>query len=232
MLQPAAVAASIPILYSSMSINEYITHRWYQHAEFNKTPWMQKTWKFLTRAKDMPRIRGGGHVEHHAETYDDMTLKTDAVWKKTPASKLLDTDIYRGTAFTWPIMFLMCVQMMPITLPALAFIGFSLNQSLLCIFLSVLVHTTIWNTLHPDMHGLPIVPLNVGPPSEWFAFLRNTSYFKWIYANHEGHHVAGGQANYNVCCPGTDHLLGTYMPPVKWKPMVRPKPSREELVTI
>jgi hypothetical protein len=36
-----------------------------------------------------PQIKGGGHVEHHAETYDDMSLKSDPMWKKTPASKHL-----------------------------------------------------------------------------------------------------------------------------------------------
>lgn len=25
----------------------------------------------------VPKLDGGGHVEHHAETYDDMMLKTD-----------------------------------------------------------------------------------------------------------------------------------------------------------
>jgi hypothetical protein len=32
----AQKAATIPLLYSLMSVNEYITHRFYQHAEFNK----------------------------------------------------------------------------------------------------------------------------------------------------------------------------------------------------
>ena len=34
----------------------------------------------------LPKVKGGGHVEHHAETYDDMSLKTDEKWMNTPAA--------------------------------------------------------------------------------------------------------------------------------------------------
>lgn len=84
----------------------------------------------------------------------------------------------------------------------------------------MLLHALVWNMLHPPMHGLPDVPLSVGAPSSWLAFARNTPYFRYIYENHQGHHVLGGQANYNVCCPLTDHLLGTYVPPSTWAPQV------------
>ena len=47
----AAVAAA-PIMYGLMSINEYMTHRWYQHAEISKVGW----WKALR----MPKVKGGG----------------------------------------------------------------------------------------------------------------------------------------------------------------------------
>merc|ERR1711988_234569 len=61
-------------------------------------------------------------------------------------------------------------------------------------------------------------PLRVGVPSWPLAKLRNTAYFRWLYMNHEGHHVVGGQGNYNVACPGTDHLVGTYIPQAEWRP--------------
>jgi hypothetical protein len=60
------------------------------------------------------------------------------------------------------------------------------------------------------MHGLPAVPLSVGAPSRPLEPLRDTAYFKYIYENHQGHHVLGGQCNYNVCCPMTDHLVRAY----------------------
>ena len=32
------------------------------------------------RKKDLiPKLDGGGHVEHHAETYDDMSLKVNII---------------------------------------------------------------------------------------------------------------------------------------------------------
>ena len=60
------------------------------------------------------------------------------------------------------------------------------------------------------MHGLGDVPWSYGFASKPLAFLRNTPYFKYIYENHQGHHVLGGQCNYNVCCPMTDHLVRAY----------------------
>ena len=77
------------------------------------------------------------------------------------------------------------------------------------------------------MHGLPDVPLKVGLPSSWFAGLRNTRYFQYLYQNHEGHHVMGGQCNYNVCCPLMDHVLGTYVPEGEWRPLAK-LPARDQ----
>ena len=43
------------------------------------------------------------------------------------------------------------------------------------------------------MHGLPRVPISYGAPSWVLSGLLNTPFFKWIYENHMGHHVLGGQ---------------------------------------
>jgi len=49
LLAPAAkYVLAVPTLYALMSVNEYCTHRWYQHAEFNKEAWMQKIACILT----------------------------------------------------------------------------------------------------------------------------------------------------------------------------------------
>ena len=68
------------------------------------------------------------------------------------------------------------------------------------------------------MHGLPDVPLKVGAPSSVFRPFLNSWYFRYLYQNHEGHHVLGGQVNYNVACPFTDHLVGTYVKEVGRSP--------------
>ena len=35
------------------------------------------------------------------------------------------------------------------------------------------------------------------------------------------------QVNYNVCCPGMDHLVGTFMPEEEWTPKIRVKEAKE-----
>jgi len=104
-----------PVMYALMSINEYATHRWYQHEEFNRDHAFQRFCQdvaafFAKRPKllkdgrrNMIKLKGGGHVEHHAETYDDMSLKKDERWRRTPAAASLDEDKFRGTAFSWEV---------------------------------------------------------------------------------------------------------------------------------
>ena len=76
-------ALAVPTMYAVVSFNEYVTHRWFQHAEFNKTDWMKALWCKVTGAEVAPKCDGGGHIEHHAETLDDMSLKTDPKWLKS-----------------------------------------------------------------------------------------------------------------------------------------------------
>ena len=132
---------SVPVLYALMSVNEYATHRWYQHEEFNRNHGFNQFFQRLLRilasrplfTKDgrvnIVKLKGGGHVEHHAETYDDMSLKKDERWRKTPAAASLDSDISRGTAFSWGVTGLMTIQMLPTTLPAFALLGLNLVQT-------------------------------------------------------------------------------------------------------
>ena len=100
-------ALAVPTMYAVVSFNEYVTHRWYQHAEFNKTDWMKALWCKLTGAEVAPKCDGGGHIEHHAETLDDMSLKTDPKWLKSEPAKMLVNSKYRGTAFEYDITGLM-----------------------------------------------------------------------------------------------------------------------------
>jgi len=46
-----------------------------------------RTFVYGPLGKKVPKTRGGGHVEHHAETLDDMTLKTDAKWRSTKVGR-------------------------------------------------------------------------------------------------------------------------------------------------
>ena len=97
------VLISVPTLCALMSINEYATHRWYQHEEFNRDHKFNRFWQnilyqlkrrplWIGERRNVVKIKGGGHVEHHAETYDDMSLKKDPRWRRTPAAASLDSD--------------------------------------------------------------------------------------------------------------------------------------------
>jgi hypothetical protein len=204
----AQKAATIPLLYCLMSVNEYITHRFYQHAEFNKIT------KFLGLNY---KIKGGGHVEHHAETRDDMSLKIDdEQWKKTPAYQSLSADKYRGTAFSWSVFGLMIIQMMVSTVPLFKYVlGYSFPVTMMILVPALFVYTSAWNTLHPGMHGLEDNKITEGPPSSLLAKFRNSAYFKYIEKNHIGHHIM--PCNYNVCAPGADMVFGTHVPEEVWR---------------
>jgi hypothetical protein len=217
----ARVVLAAPVMYALVSFNEYVTHRYYQHAEFNKNETLKKVWCAVTGQKEAPKIGGGGHIEHHAETLDDMSLKTDDCWLNSDPAAVLEGNTYRGTAFEYDVTGLMTLQMLPTCIPVLAIMGYSLPAMASLILGSVLVHALIWNSLHPAMHGLNEVPIKDGIPSMWLSSLRSSKYYEYLYENHQGHHVLSGKKNYNVCAPLIDHLLGTYVPADEWKPKAR-----------
>uniref|UniRef100_A0A7S2J0K2 Uncharacterized protein n=1 Tax=Haptolina brevifila TaxID=156173 RepID=A0A7S2J0K2_9EUKA len=221
-------------MYALMSLNEYMTHRYFQHLEFNrpnnfnelKNIYAQLTGESAASCK----VPGDGHVEHHAETYDDMSLKNDERWRTNSVAKALDADVYRGTAFHWSATLIMTIQMLPSVLPTYLLMGWTPQEALAILLPSMLLHAIVWNAVHPPMHGLPPVALRFGfgtevPGGERFSnWILESAYGRYIYENHMGHHVLGGQANYNVCCPLTDHLLGTRVPTEDWKHKMRPLP--------
>merc|ERR1711966_641936 len=196
--------AGFPLMYALMSANEYVTHRYYQHNDVGKL----EVYQTLRKMDKIPKLDGGGHIEHHAETYDDMSLKTDnPVWMASAPAQRMVGNKYRGTAFTWGVTRDMCLQCVPTVFPAFWLLGWSIPATLAL--------------------GLPDVPAKEGLPSSWLAGLRGSPVFEYLRLNHVGHHVASGKVNYNVCCPGMDHLVGTYMPVEEWKPLVREREIKE-----
>lgn len=213
------IAAAVPTTYALVSVNEYITHRWYQHEELNAYAWARK---FAQTFLDRPKLPGGGHVEHHAETLDDMSLRTDAKWLASEPCAVLEGKTYRGTAFEYDIVAMMIAQMF-VTCPWVlcGVLGLNFAEASAFIVSATVTHGLIWNALHPAMHGLPDVPIAEGLPSSWLKGLRGSAYFNWLYANHQGHHVLSGRCNYNVCAPLVDHVLGTYVPESEWGPKAK-----------
>lgn len=201
--------AGLAALYVIMSLNEYIYHRYFQHLGINKLDIA----RVLRKSSNLDTYKGDGHVEHHRETLDDMTLD----FRRQPD---LDADPWRGTAFPWWAYGAMTVSVMGPSIPVLLALGWSAAAIAVGVPSAVLVHTLAWNALHPNMHGLPDVPLTHGPPSGPMACLRGSWYFEWLRKNHEGHHrTEGAHGNYNVCLPLMDQLAGTYVGEVPAAPL-------------
>ena len=220
----ANTLAGFPLMYALMSANEYVTHRYYQHNEIGKL----ELYQTLRKMNKIPKLDGGGHVEHHAETYDDMLLKTDdPVWMKSAPAQRLNSDPWRGTIFTWEVTAMMFAQCVPSVYPAFFLLGWSPLATTALFVPAMILHGLVWNSLHPDMHGLPDVPASIGLPSSVFAKYRGPPVFEFLRLNHVGHHVASGKANYNVCCPGMDHVVGTFMKEEEWTPKIRVKEAKE-----
>ena len=225
--------AVVPTMYCLMSLNEYMTHRYFQHLEFNRPgelQWIKDIYVKVSGEEKCPNVPGDGHVEHHAETYDDMSLKNDERWRSNSVSKSLDVDEYRGTAFHWSATAIMTTQMLPSVVPTYMLMGWSLPETIAILLPSMLLHAVVWNAIHPPMHGLKPVSLTAGfgtavPGGAAFSeWILESAYGRYVYENHMGHHVLGGQCNYNVCCPLTDHLLGTYVTTSDWQKKMRPLP--------
>jgi hypothetical protein len=208
-------AAGLLALYAIMSLNEYIYHRYFQHLGMNKLEFARATRKSF----NMDTYRGDGHVEHHRETLDDMTLDLEMRIEKP--NEMLDADPWRGTAFPWHATFKMTSAVMIQALIVLPLLGWSLPVVVVTVLAAMLVHAAVWNTLHPDMHGLPDVPLSHGVPS-CLPQYRSSELFAWLRMNHEGHHrIDGAEGNYNVCCPLFDQVVGTYVGEIKMKEVVQ-----------
>jgi len=209
--------AAVGCMYGLMSVNEYITHRYYQHDEISKFDFLKKV-----RAENPDLVAildGGGHVEHHAETLDDMSLRQDEKWKRTAMFERLNAEKneWRGTAFEWAITGLMCAQMAPQVYPVyMGIFGWSFLHTTGFFGAGMILHALIWNALHPAMHGLHDISLKDGAPSSVLSFLRGSAYFNYLYDNHKGHHISGGRTNYNVACPLVDHLVGTFETKEEW----------------
>lgn len=199
----------LAILYTAMSIDEYVYHRYFQHLGINKLDIARS----LRETLNLQTYRGDGHVEHHRETLDDMSL--------TLRDTILDTDPFRGTAFPWWATTAMTTGVMIQCYPILTFLlGWPGPLAFFVVLSAVMTHALVWNALHPNMHGLPDVPASHGAPSFVLAGFRGSPLFGWLRMNHEGHHrTEGAHGNYNVCCPLTDQLVGTYVGEIPPKPV-------------
>ncbi|CAL1169946.1 unnamed protein product [Cladocopium goreaui] len=221
----AETVVGLAALYAIMSMAEYVYHRYFQHLGLNKVGavrTVRKTFKLNT-------FQGDGHVEHHRETLDDMTLDVE------PGRELvLDIDPFRGAGAGDQLQYQLPMAWyfedvywrLSVGFPYAYFPGWSAQVIVPVVVSAMLFHALLWNALHPHMHGLPDVPLEVGAPSWVLKAFRDSALFNFLRENHAGHHRAvGSHGNYNVCCPGVDQIVGTNVDPVTGVPQPKPVPD-------
>jgi len=210
-------ALGLAAIYAIMSMAEYVYHRYFQHLGLNKV----QAVRTVRNTLQLSAFQGDGHVEHHRETLDDMSLDIE------PGREVvLDEDPFRGTSFPWEGTLKMSAGVMLMAYPTLTFIGWAPQVIVPVVVSAMLLHALVWNALHPNMHGLPDVPLEVGAPSFVLKSFRESALFKYLRSNHEGHHRAvGSHGNYNVCCPGVDQIVGTNVDPLTGVPTPKPVPD-------
>ncbi|CAE8642371.1 unnamed protein product [Polarella glacialis] len=195
------------VLYTAMSMEEYVYHRYFQHLGMNKLDFSRAVRTQL----NLSTYKGDGHVEHHRETLDDMTLDPRENENNNNAL-MLDADPLRGTAFPWVATLYMTTSTLLVAYLPLSFLGWSSAVIVGVVVAAVLLHALVWNALHPAMHGLPDVPITTGVPSAPLAGLRDSALFAHLRNYHAAHHrIEGSHGNYNVCCPMFDELVGTYV---------------------
>lgn len=78
-------------------------------------------------------------------------------------------------------------------------------------FITTFVYMALWNSIHPDMHGVNLkLDIEKGPP-RLLQMSPGGGLYKWLWKNHAIHHLQkGDKKNFNIVIPGMDHLLGTY----------------------
>lgn len=187
------VLASI-IIFSNF---EYCFHRWVMHAQDGTLE--QKLFGAYQTL----------HITHHVETLRDMQLEGGA--ESDPR------HIYFSATTTLASVLISSAGLL--ALNACFHLGFgdSLGEVLLrsagASGLVALLHTTVWQTLHGDIHeyyaeyGDGLGRLD--------ALSKDTPYARWMVSNHVGHHVVRGSGNYNIVFPGPDYLWGTCFVPTQ-----------------
>mmetsp|Transcript_13474 Transcript_13474/g.30507 ORF Transcript_13474/g.30507 Transcript_13474/m.30507 type:complete len:153 (-) Transcript_13474:376-834(-) len=147
----------LPAVYAIFSWSEWFVHKHVMHTA----------------------LLDDSHMAHHCETRYDMSLSF--------CSDSLDTDVYRGTAFSWPCT--ICIAAIAWAEAALVYAAIYGNVRVTTVTAVVLgcalYQGVMWNTVHTRMHD-------------------------YLECNHIEHHHSYGKRRFNVTLPGADFFMGTY----------------------
>ena len=141
------------------------------------------------------------HVKHHRDTNDDQTMAAgydvSGIRFSTPTS-LYSVGI--------------CAAVVAAVSTSLGGLGMSPVDITAAAAATALYHTTVWNTVHADLHDLP-------PAVGWDdgfsrqqapAGFADSTLCRFLVQHHVGHHVINSVGNFNIVFPGVDMLAGTY----------------------
>ena len=139
------------------------------------------------------------HVDHHKETHEDISLRRNRV--------SLDDDKYRGIAFSWKTSLFIALFATVQALALAVYCGVCEEFAITTTVIAALYQGCVWNTMHPQMHGLDDVELSYGPPTihlfpSWFLCV--------LIDNHRMHHASRGSKRFNVTLLGADFIFGTW----------------------
>ncbi len=165
------------ISYVTISFMEYFMHSQIMHKKFLPA-WVYRQWSY------MQQIFEGHAIRHHGRWYREFDFEPH------PEGRHDNIEI-TPTETVW--LFLVASPVWVTLLP------FSPLMSATFI-VTGLVHISLWNLLHNQMH--------IPQP----AFFMNWSAFRWLARNHYMHHQFTNR-NYNIVFPLADYILGTKVEP-------------------
>ncbi len=179
-------------MYVFISIVEWVVHRHIMHFPVQL---LRKTFE--------------GHLAHHKSIRPDMTLDTSI-----PEYVVLDNteSLCMFLPRTWPILLFAFVVAGMFAKVLRVHYGVAL-----LLFLTMNVYTmSMWNTMHPYMHGrdgyVMGCPL-AQPKGSWlYDWMTTSSWANYLIQYHTKHHLLKGdqKPNFNVTMPLADYLFGTY----------------------
>ena len=188
----------IMLVYVMFSITEWLVHKYIMHGDKDESSFARN------------------HIIHHIHTLPDMQLTDSTVYGQTIDKYLGLYFVWRSSIIVFGIGCIECFLLRAITgLNVSAFFMIT-RVSFFCLYQS-----SFWNTIHPDIHEIPLkLSWKEGIPG-WDGWKRifgiihvnnNMSLYDWLKANHRMHHLRKGvhKGNYNVTLPGADFIFGTY----------------------
>lgn len=184
------------LLYFYNSIVEWFIHKYIMHNEAFPS--------------------GKAHLTHH-KSINTKTMEIDETIPHYEMILPYHNLLLNGDLFETILLFIITVLIGPLITIKLLSSSYKLDFYVLAFFQLFMYLFTfyIWNSIHTYMHGKDVDDLcnKCGMSYKTTEyFVKNTSYFKWMIANHTKHHIIKGKkkGNFNIVLPGADFIFNTY----------------------